>query len=59
LQGLYFLFCFVAVAIVIRWCMAADGKPGGEFKGLLAIKKESQSPPQAAKPRHGRFLPRR
>jgi hypothetical protein len=43
LQGLYFLLSFVAVAIVIRWCMTADGATGGEFKGLLAIKQESRA----------------
>lgn len=61
MQGLYFLLCFVALAIVMRWCMAAESKPGGEFHGILAIKKESEAknPPQVAQGRHGRFLPRR
>ena len=59
MQSIYFLLCFFAVAIVIHWCMAADRKPGGEFDGLLAVKKESLPPPQTAQARHGRILPRR
>lgn len=55
MQGIYFLLCFIAVAIVLRWCMMADGTPGAEFKGLLAIKKDPQPEVARQEARHGRF----
>jgi hypothetical protein len=44
LQGIYFLLSFVAVGIVIRWCLAADGVAGAEYRGLLAIKQDAPQP---------------
>jgi len=51
MQGLYYLFSLVAVAVVVVWTMQADRTgPDGVYRGLLAVKRPSEAPAKPAKP---------
>ena len=50
MQGLYFLLSLAAVAIVVGWAMRADwAGPDGAYRGFLAMKRPSETPPKPAK----------
>ena len=58
MQGLYFLLSLVAVAVVVVWSIQADrAGPDGVYRGLLAIKRPTETPAKSAKPQKWRRTP--
>jgi hypothetical protein len=47
MEGLYFALCVIAVAIVIRWCVFAERAAGGQYRGLLAMRRPAPLPKQS------------
>lgn len=46
MEGLYFALSIFATAFVIRWCLAAERAGGGEYAGLLAMRRPGPSSKQ-------------